>query len=297
MSTPAFSVIITTYNRSGLLGRAVQSVLSQTYTDFELIIVDDGSKDDTRDVVNRWSDPRIRYFYQENAGMPVARNNGFKKSRGRFITFLDSDDEACSRDWLKEMHAGFQDPVVKVVCCGCERNYPDPSSRIVMPSNHGPVFNNITANFSCTGARAYRRETFERVGGFAPNLPSRHQTEFGLRLTALLKGPEEVYNIHKRLIRLHAHDQEQMGGDLKKKYEGLKYVLDQHRSRFLVDPARYARFCAVTGVTAYRIGKVREARRLLLEAVSQSPYNLKHWVRLMMTYVPFVANRVWDIRA
>lgn len=296
MPNPEFSVIIATYNRADMLGTAVQSVLTQTYTDFELIIVDDGSKDGTRERVQGWSDPRIRYLYQENAGMPVARNNGFKASKGNFITFLDSDDKAISREWLKEMRAGFQNPAIRLVCCGCDRDYSRPSDRVVMPYNHGPVFNNITANFSCTGARAYRRDLFEEVGGFTPGLPSRHQTEFGLRLTAVLKGQEEVHIINKRLIKLCTHSEENMGGNLDKKYEGLRYVLDRHRDRFLVDPARYAQFCAVTGVTAYRTGRVEEARQLLLEAVRRDVTNLKHWLRLTATYLPFVAHRIWDTK-
>lgn len=92
VATPFFSVIIPTYNRADLLPRAIISVLQQTYNNWELIIVDDGSKDNTREVVSRHTDPRIKYIYQNNAERSAARNNGIKNATGNYICFLDSDD-------------------------------------------------------------------------------------------------------------------------------------------------------------------------------------------------------------
>lgn len=81
-----------TYNRALSIGRAIESVLSQTFTDFELIIVDDGSVDDTAQVVAGYGDERIRYIYQENAERSAARNNGIRNAKGDYICFIDSDD-------------------------------------------------------------------------------------------------------------------------------------------------------------------------------------------------------------
>ncbi|WP_092066134.1 glycosyltransferase family 2 protein [Desulfonauticus submarinus] len=86
------SVIIPTYNRASFLKDAVLSVLEQTYTNLELIIVDDGSTDDTSSVVSRIKDKRLRYFYQENKGVAAARNFGLSLAKGDIISFLDSDD-------------------------------------------------------------------------------------------------------------------------------------------------------------------------------------------------------------
>jgi glycosyltransferase involved in cell wall biosynthesis/LmbE family N-acetylglucosaminyl deacetylase len=88
---PRVSVIVPAYNRADLVGEAIQSVIDQTYTDWELIVVDDGSTDETAQVVAGFGE-RVRYIYQENAGACAARNNGFAISRGDYITFLDSDD-------------------------------------------------------------------------------------------------------------------------------------------------------------------------------------------------------------
>lgn len=86
------SVIIPTYNRAELLKRSIQSVLEQTYSDLELIIVDDGSTDDTEKVVSALNDSRIRYIKQKNQGACVARNLGIDNARGEYIAFQDSDD-------------------------------------------------------------------------------------------------------------------------------------------------------------------------------------------------------------
>ena len=85
------SVVIPTYNRAALLVEAVESVLAQSVLPDELIVVDDGSTDDTRDVCSRWPSP-VRYIYQPNAGVSAARNHGIGEARGRYIAFLDSDD-------------------------------------------------------------------------------------------------------------------------------------------------------------------------------------------------------------
>ncbi|ACM19814.1 glycosyltransferase [Geotalea daltonii FRC-32] len=86
------SVIIPTYNRSELLKCAITSVLDQAYDNYELLIIDDGSTDDTKSIVNGFGSPKIRYIYQSNSGRSSARNYGIKLSKGEYVSFLDSDD-------------------------------------------------------------------------------------------------------------------------------------------------------------------------------------------------------------
>jgi glycosyltransferase involved in cell wall biosynthesis len=85
------SVVIPTYNRAKFVTEAIDSVCAQTYRNFEVIVVDDGSTDDTHDVLRRYGD-RIRYVYQRNAGCSSARNTGVREARGQWVAFLDSDD-------------------------------------------------------------------------------------------------------------------------------------------------------------------------------------------------------------
>jgi glycosyltransferase involved in cell wall biosynthesis len=89
---PRFSIIIPTFNRAFFLQRSINSVISQLYDDWELIIVDDGSTDNTHEIVTAFQDRRIRYIYQQNSERSAARNNGILNARGEWICFLDSDD-------------------------------------------------------------------------------------------------------------------------------------------------------------------------------------------------------------
>lgn len=93
-STPFFSVVIPTYNRVGILNRSIDSVLGQAFSDFELIIIDNGSTDHTGEWLKQnYSDPRIRYHYQQGTGSPAGpRNTGIRLAKGQWICFLDSDD-------------------------------------------------------------------------------------------------------------------------------------------------------------------------------------------------------------
>jgi glycosyltransferase involved in cell wall biosynthesis len=92
MTKPFFSIILPVYNREKFISRAIKSVIDQTCKNWEMIIIDDGSTDNTRKIIEAFDDDRIKYFYQENKERSAARNNGISKSSGLYICFLDSDD-------------------------------------------------------------------------------------------------------------------------------------------------------------------------------------------------------------
>lgn len=94
MQRPFFSVLITTYNRASLIGRCVDSCLDQTFTDFEVVVVDDGSTDDTVATLRRWSDPRLRVVAHElNRGISTSRHTAVRSARGEWLVVVDSDWE------------------------------------------------------------------------------------------------------------------------------------------------------------------------------------------------------------
>lgn len=103
MANTLFSVIIPAYNRADIIKDTVTSVLNQTYTNLEVIVVDDGSTDNTREVVEGIEDSRVVYIYQENAERSAARNNGVSHAKGEYVCFLDSDD-FYHKDFLLEMN-------------------------------------------------------------------------------------------------------------------------------------------------------------------------------------------------
>ena len=104
---PLFSIVLPAYNRGDRIGKAIQSVLDQTYSNWELIIVDDGSTDNTKEVCLQYQDPRISYVYQDNAERSAARNKGIALSQGVYIGFLDSDD-VYAQSFLEEVDRVIQ---------------------------------------------------------------------------------------------------------------------------------------------------------------------------------------------
>ena len=107
MTQPTVSVVIPTFNRAGLIGRAIESVIAQVYQDWEIIVVDDGSTDETAAVVRGFAGrlgKRLSYIRQRNAGSSAARNRGIDESRGAFVAFLDSDDEYLPDKLALQLH-------------------------------------------------------------------------------------------------------------------------------------------------------------------------------------------------
>jgi len=103
---PSVSVVIATYNRANFLPETIDSVLNQRFQDFELIVVDDGSTDNSREVLRRY-EPRVRYIYQENHGPSAARNLGVRHAKGAWIAIQDSDD-LCAPEHLAALHGYVQ---------------------------------------------------------------------------------------------------------------------------------------------------------------------------------------------
>jgi len=92
LSSPVFSIVIPTYNRAHLISRTIDSVLHQSFADFEVLVIDDGSSDNTEEVVSLYKDQRLQYFKKTNGERGAARNFGAKRARGLYINFIDSDD-------------------------------------------------------------------------------------------------------------------------------------------------------------------------------------------------------------
>jgi len=151
-SRPTVSIVVPTYNRARYIGRMIDSVIAQTYEDWELIIVDDGSDDGTADIVAGFKDrlgERLIYLVQDHAGCCVARNTGIEASRGRYVAFLDSDDEFLPRKLERQMALFDLRPDLGLVFC--DFAYIDLDGRHV-----SSVFD--------TKSKIVRRIPFEEVG-------------------------------------------------------------------------------------------------------------------------------------
>ena len=189
INNPFFSIVIPTYNRSGTIGPAINSCLDQTFQDFELLIIDDGSIDDTRDVVAEYisSDARVKYFFQSNAGGAAARNHGIDVSSGKYIAFLDSDDKFLPTK-LERFHEAItsQDDPCFVVASriivdrGVAKTWIKPP-RIIRPDERPSDFIMADRGFFQTSALAVPKDIAKRAK-FQQGLPFGQDTDFCLRL-------------------------------------------------------------------------------------------------------------------
>jgi len=188
---PLISVIIPAYNRAHLIEEAVNSVLNQTYQDFEILIIDDGSSDNTKQVVENFKDQRIRYIYQNNAGPSAARNNGIKNAEGEYIAFLDSDDlwaaEKLSRQFeIIRSNTGIN---LGIISCNAEGITFDNKilyRRVCSAENSAEFikgfFENPDSVISGTPAFIVKKECFEKVGYFDENLISLEDWDMWFRV-------------------------------------------------------------------------------------------------------------------
>jgi len=203
MTTPFFSVIVPAFNRASVLGAALHSVLAQTCQDFEIIVVDDGSSDDPRAVVEAIGDPRIRFVRQENQGGGTARNTGINAARGRFIAPLDSDDTFLPRhlESMKRLLDGTRGVVgyARVLCNrGDGRTFLRPPRAIRTNEDMGEYVL-CERGFVPTITIAVERDMAQRVR-YHPKLRAAEDVDFAIRLALegctfrMLEEPGAIWN-------------------------------------------------------------------------------------------------------
>ena len=149
---PLVSVVIPSYNRASVLEASVRSVLNQSYRNLELIVVDDGSKDNTREVLEAIGDERVRYVYQDNAGACAARNHGVSEAKADYIAFHDSDD-IWHADKLEKQMAAMAEHGADVVICRQYQIHPDGTSHLA-PKRIGEGFLDAEADLFGIGTQA-----------------------------------------------------------------------------------------------------------------------------------------------
>lgn len=182
---PFFSIIIATYNRSNLISKAIQSVIKQSFDSWELIIIDDGSNDDTGALIQtNFNLPNVFYHYQENKGRSVARNKGIEVAKGEFICFLDSDDYFL-QNHLEVFH--------RIILQNAKKDhfyyghtYEDNNGKLTkvagaVPSANESVFNFLFANPIGTPRVCIRAQTF-KINQFNSNISIGEDSELWLRL-------------------------------------------------------------------------------------------------------------------
>ena len=166
------SVVIPTYNASNFLIRAIQSVVNQTYKNWELIIVDDGSTDHTRQIVEEFQkkDSRIKYFFQNNKGQGAARNLGIKIANGAYIAFLDSDDEFYENKLERVMSYFVKDKNIAFIYSDAsiigDNLYQKRRSEVVTPYSGKIYIKLLFNNFITTSTVVVKKEVLKNCGLF-----------------------------------------------------------------------------------------------------------------------------------
>jgi glycosyltransferase involved in cell wall biosynthesis len=180
------SVVIPTYNSGAFLREAIQSVLSQTYVDFEVVVVDDGSTDNTESVVHSFGD-QVRYVKQQNQGAGAARNQGIKRSQGEYVAFLDADDLWLPGKLREQIPLLDRDPELGLVYSDWavvpEQGEVQPSYLRNQPAAAGYVFDELVqCGFILTSGAIVRRSCLDDVGSFDETLSIAQDYDLWLRI-------------------------------------------------------------------------------------------------------------------
>lgn len=198
-----FSVILPTYNRVKFIKNAINSVLNQTFIDFELIIIDDGSTDNTQNVVKSFNDQRIKYVYQNNSERSAARNNGIEHAKGEWICFLDSDDEY-QPNHLRELAKFIEDikPSPGLIATGITTHQEEAGKRKEFLNLNNRILLEIGSKFLIPSQVCVHRSILENVR-FDVRFRLWEDTHLWLRIAAQYP----VYQMEEYTVIQHIHEQ------------------------------------------------------------------------------------------
>ncbi len=200
------SVVIPTYNSAEYLSEAIDSVLSQSYDNWEILIVDDGSTDNTRDIIKKY-DNSIKYYYKKNEGVSKARNFGIEKAQGKYVAFLDSDDY-WEVDKLERQVASLENENISGRACYSSFTLFEGGFNIVgvrKSERYSSALEDLMLQCNVVGTPStviVERSLFDNVGGFDPALSLCADWEMWIRLATVT---EFIY-IEEPLIKYRLHE-------------------------------------------------------------------------------------------
>jgi len=266
LSKPLVSVIIPTYNRAHFLPDAIESVLAQTYKNWELIVVDDGSTDNTREVVARFGG-QVCYLYQENKGCGAARNTGIEYARGEYIALLDSDDVWYPDKLALQVDLFKRFPGTGMVGCGCHwLNSQGARTGVSLPPELLD-YRELKVRYAISGTPStvlINRKALESVGTFDPSLLRCQDWDLWLRI-----GKEfEIRSVRKVLAA--SKGRQDLRAEIEKKKAYWLRVIDRHLAG--KDRTRaYSWYCFNCAKDSLRQGQKPKALLYLLRSFFLHP--------------------------
>ena len=290
---PAVSVIIISYKGEQFLPKSIGSVLAQTFTDFELVIVEDGSRDAAESIVASFNDPRARYVWRPNGGTSAARNTGIRETTAPLVAFLDSDDWWDPRKLAAQVEALADHPDAGVVYTAAMMVTEGTTTMSLDPAAvQGDALPSLLTRNSIAGSASsvmVRRQVLEQVGGFDETVKFAEDWECWLRLAKAtpfvgVERPDVYINVRPGSfgrktddLRLGAHAVVNKAFTLAdQKYHHLKRIA-------------HANIEFGASVDLAHHGKRRKAIVPLLRAIRYDPLRPKFWRRLVL----MVLSKVW----
>lgn len=285
---PFFSVIIPTYNRASIVMRAIQSVLDQTFVNFEIIIVDDGSTDTTKTIVSSLKDTRIRYIYQKNKGVCAARNNGTSNAQGEYFVFLDSDDYVLP-NWLNDFYEACAVNSTDFVFCDMNRVDVELKKKTLVKALD-PYSMGVTmkSGLYMPGTFCVKSSFYYKTGGFDVNLKYGEFTEFSMNSSQL--NPSKFFTEKIGLV----YEASIAGGskNLQNKIDSNLFIIQKHPWFFKKHPHVLRLYYQNIGVAYSQITNFKAARIFFWKAYRIKPLKFKTIFRFLICFFPNYAKKL-----
>ena len=282
---PAVTVIIPTYNRAHLVGRAIESVLSQTFHDWELIVVDDASTDNTKEAVYGFRDSRIRYLFHEvRRGGSAARNTGISEARGEYVAFLDSDDEWLPTKLKKQLELFSRSPQqVGLVYTGAIYVYR--TYYIKRPPSHkGFLYRNLLLRnvIGSISVAMIRTTVLAYVNGFDEALPSRQDVDLWLRISKHY----QIDFVPECLVKIHnCDDMERITLNNRKVLDGRILFFYKYKEEMQRERVAYA-YLRRLGRKYQNRQDTINARRWYIESIKENPLSPLSYLFFLLSLLP-----------
>jgi glycosyltransferase involved in cell wall biosynthesis len=282
--TPIFSIVLPTHNRAHLLDRAVKSCLAQTFADFELILIDDGSTDNTQALINSYTDPRICSLPLAIAkGVSQARNQGILKASGKYIAFLDDDDEYLP-NFLAATHRALQTSANPTFSwCGIQRIFSDGKQQDQLwdlsEKEHRQTLK-FTTQFSASHGLTVARAALLDIGLFDEQMTASEDIDLLLRL---LEKNYSYTTVPEVLLKLYIHQ----GPSLSRTQNQTRFAFSNQRlieknTPFLArHPLVWLHYHGVLMGNYYRSKQYSEARKTAWKILKKFPFHTKTWEKIV----------------
>jgi glycosyltransferase involved in cell wall biosynthesis len=280
---PKVSVILPTFNRANTLGRSIRSVLDQTYYDLELIVVDDASTDNTKEVVKKFDDKRIHYIkHNVNKGAASAMNTGIRAANGCFISIQNSDDFWLSEKIENEIKsfttANSKVGVVYSKVCQVYKK-----RRIYVPSvkvkkKDGNIHNELLKGNFITGLSLIRKECFEKVGLYDETLPSLEDWELYIRISKYY----DFKYMDKPLI-IAELSQDSLSVKPSIFIKSTKIILEKHENKFIENTIAAGLNYGYIGSWLCLDGQLREGRSYFIKAIKLYHWHIKFYFAFLIS--------------